>query len=287
MQIGIGLPNVLPGTNGELMVAWAKLAEERGFAFLSTVGRLAYPSYDSLISLAVAAGATSRIGLLSNVVLAPLIPDTLLAKSTLALSQLSGDRLTLGVGLGARASDYEAVGADYSQRGPTLDRQLELLHRAWKGEPVVTGQPVGPPPATGARPQVLIGGHSAQAVRRVTAWGDGWTGANGGLERNGDVIRRVREAWREAGRDGTPRIAALMYFSVGEDVRAVSRQNLAGYYGFFGPERATTIAQEAARDPDAIRAVVQLYADSGFTDLTFIPTVADLEQVDRLADVVL
>jgi alkanesulfonate monooxygenase SsuD/methylene tetrahydromethanopterin reductase-like flavin-dependent oxidoreductase (luciferase family) len=221
---------------------------------------------------------------MSNVVLAPLVPDLLLAKSTLALGQLSGGRLTLGVGLGARASDYSALGADFASRGATLDRQLDLLRRAWAGEPVVDGQPVGPPPS-GPAPQLLVGGHSDRAVQRVARWGDGWTGANGGLERNGPVVSKVHAAWRAAGRAGEPRIAALMYFSVGDDVRDRSRANLAGYYGFFGPERSAAIAAEAARDPADIRAAVELYARNGFTDLTFTPTVADLDQVDRLADV--
>lgn len=44
MRIGIGLPNILPGAHGRLMLEWARRAEARGFAFVSTVGRLAYPS---------------------------------------------------------------------------------------------------------------------------------------------------------------------------------------------------------------------------------------------------
>src|SRR5689334_14576447 len=63
MRIGIGLPNPVPGISGSMLVEWARRAEERGFAGLATIDRLAYPSHDSLAALAAAAGATTRIGL--------------------------------------------------------------------------------------------------------------------------------------------------------------------------------------------------------------------------------
>jgi alkanesulfonate monooxygenase SsuD/methylene tetrahydromethanopterin reductase-like flavin-dependent oxidoreductase (luciferase family) len=285
MRLGIGLPNVLPGTTGELMVEWARRAEERGFAFVSTIGRLGYPSYDPLLSLAVAAGATSRIGLLSNVELTPLTPDLLLVKEVLTLAQLSAGRLTLGVGLGARRSDYEMLGADFAGRGATLDRQLDLLDRTWRGEPIVDGEPIVPT-ALPRRPSILIGGHSAAAVRRVIRHGDGWTGATGGVARNGPVADEVRTAWARAGRAGQPRLAALVYFGLGPDAREASEHNLASYYAFFGTQRAGLISAEAARSPAGLAAAIREYADHGFTDMVLTPTVAELSQLDRLADLV-
>ena len=103
MKIGIGLPNPVPSTPGTRLVEWAKLAEERGFSGLATIDRVVYPSYDSLATLAAAAGATTRIGLLTNVLLAPLYPAPLLAKTTASIDQLSNGRLTLGLGPGGRA----------------------------------------------------------------------------------------------------------------------------------------------------------------------------------------
>ena len=100
MKIGIGLPNPVPGTPGTRLVEWAKRAEERGFSGLATIDRVVYPSYDSLATLAAAAGATTRIGLLTNVLLAPLYPAPLLAKTTASIDQLSNGRLTLGLASG-------------------------------------------------------------------------------------------------------------------------------------------------------------------------------------------
>jgi alkanesulfonate monooxygenase SsuD/methylene tetrahydromethanopterin reductase-like flavin-dependent oxidoreductase (luciferase family) len=285
MRIGIGLPNVLPGSTGGLMLDWARRAEERGFGFLSTVGRLGYGSFDSLISLAAVAGATERIGLQSNVILAPLVPEALLAKSVTTLAAFAGDRLTLGVGLGARESDYDAVGADFHRRGAILDRQVELLRRSWAGEAVVGGERIGPTPP--ARPGLLFGGHSEAMIRRTARWGDGWTGATGGAERNGPVLRRIREAWAEAGREGDPRFVGLVYFGLGEGAEgpdSESVRNLTGYYAFFGRERAEAIGREAVRSGQAVREAVEACRAAGFTEVTFTPTLPRLDQVDLLAD---
>lgn len=290
MRVGIGIPNTVPGTNGPLMLEWARRAEERGFAFVSTIGRVGYPSYDSLTSLAAVAGATSRIGLLTNAVLGPTYPDAVLAKITMTLAQLSGDRLTLGLGVGARESDYLPSGRDFAGRGAAFDRQLEFLDRAWRGEPVADGEAPGerralaPPP--GARIQLLIGGHSARAVRRTALWADGWTGAGGGPARAEPMVRRVREAWDDAGRSGEPRMLGLAYFSTQERFAESSDAYLRSYYAYAG-DHAGVIADGAVRTPARIRGIVDEFESIGMNEITFTPTVADVAEVDRLADLVL
>jgi alkanesulfonate monooxygenase SsuD/methylene tetrahydromethanopterin reductase-like flavin-dependent oxidoreductase (luciferase family) len=62
MKIGVGLPNPVPGTPGQLLTDWARRAEELGFSGLVTIDRVNYPSYDSLAVLAVAAAFASRTG---------------------------------------------------------------------------------------------------------------------------------------------------------------------------------------------------------------------------------
>lgn len=125
MRIGIGVPNTLPGADGRLIVDCARGAERRGFAFVSTIGRVAYPAHDSLTTLAAVAGATSQIGLLTNVVLVPAYPDAVLAKLAMSVASLSGDRLTLGLGVGVRESDYRAVERDFATRGRAFDRRRD------------------------------------------------------------------------------------------------------------------------------------------------------------------
>lgn len=286
MQIGIGLPNPVPGTAGALLPRWAQRSEERGFSALATIDRVAYPTFDSLTTLAAAAGATSRIGLVTNILLAPLYPTALLAKTTASLDQLSGGRLTLGLAPGGRADDYAVAGSEFAGRGRAFDAALDELHRAWRGEPIGgSDKPVAPPAVAGAVP-VLIGGDSDAAMRRTVTYAAGWTVGGSGPEAAAAGADRVRAAWAEAGRDGEPRLAALTYYSLGEDAESDSRTYLGDYYAFLG-EWAGAIADGALRTPEAIRDTVRAYDDAGFTELYLDPTVAALDQVDRLADVVL
>src|SRR5690606_1782689 len=176
VKIGIGLPNTVPGTPGDRLLEWARRAEEAGFSGLATIDRVVYPSYDTLATLAAAAGATSRIELVSNILLAPLHSPVMLAKSAASIDQLSGGRLTLGVAVGGRADDYAAVGRDFSRRGRDFDAALELMHRVWRGEPVADGAlAAAPSPVRDNRVPLLIGGTSEAAVRRTVTWGAGWT----------------------------------------------------------------------------------------------------------------
>src|SRR4029078_7975003 len=114
MELGIGLHNTLTGATSELILNWARQADDGPFASLGVFDRLLYDSFDPLITLAAAARLTSRIGLATTIVIGPLRNDALLAKQAATLDALAGGRLTLGLALGARRDDYMAAGGDYA-----------------------------------------------------------------------------------------------------------------------------------------------------------------------------
>ncbi|NUT20430.1 MAG: LLM class flavin-dependent oxidoreductase [Hamadaea sp.] len=280
MKISIGLPNPVPGVSGRLLVDWARRAEERGFAGLATIDRIAYPNHDSLTTLAAAAGATTRIELMTNILLAPVYPAPLLAKVAASVDQLSGGRLTLGLAPGGRPDDYDLTGVPWNRRGRIFDETLSYLRDAWAEGSTL------PTPVRDRRVPVLIGGTSDKAVERVLTWGDGWTAGGARPEQVKPFNDRVRTAWTEAGRAGEPRLATLAYFSLGDDAEQESRTYLNHYYAFTG-DFAKIIADGALRTPEAIRTAVTAFEDAGCTELYFDPTAARLDQVDRLADLLL
>lgn len=136
MQIGIGLPSHIAHVPGPLTAPWARRAEQRGFASLATIDRLVYESLDSTVALSVAAGATAEIALITNVLLAPLYPAAVLAKQLATVADATGDRLTVGLGVGSRTDDYSAAGADFGRRGRVLDEAVGLWREAWRATPV-------------------------------------------------------------------------------------------------------------------------------------------------------
>jgi alkanesulfonate monooxygenase SsuD/methylene tetrahydromethanopterin reductase-like flavin-dependent oxidoreductase (luciferase family) len=284
MEIGIGLPNPIPATPGALLVEWARRAEERGFSGLATIDRIVYPNYDSLTTLAAAAGATSRVRLVTNILVAPVYQPVLLAKAAASIDQISGGRFTLGVAAGGRADDFVATGRDFDTRGREFDASVDLLHRIWRGEGVAGSDvAVSPTPVHDGRVPMLFGGTGEYTLRRVRRYGDGWTSGGVPAAYAAPFAERVRIAWRDAGRAGEPRLAGLNYFSLGDDDS--SRRYLHHYYHWLG-DYAEPIAEGALRTPQAVRDSIKAFEDNGFTELYLDPTVASLDQLDRLADVV-
>jgi alkanesulfonate monooxygenase SsuD/methylene tetrahydromethanopterin reductase-like flavin-dependent oxidoreductase (luciferase family) len=285
VKIGIGLPNPVLDVPGETMRAWGPRAEARGFSTLATIDRIAYPSHDALTCLAAAGATTERIGLLSNILLEPAYSPVLLAKVTASIDRIAGGRLTLGVGVGTRADDFALTGRPFADRGTRMDADLELLHRAWAGERIDPSPfPVAPAPPRGRIP-LMIGGQPELAAPRAVRWDAGWTIGGIPPEAAAGAIQSFKAAWAKAGGEGEPRIIALTYFSIGEHVEE-SIHNLRSYYAYTG-KWVEAIAQGAARGPEAVRERVAAFAALGIDELIMDPTVANLDQVDLLADLVL
>jgi alkanesulfonate monooxygenase SsuD/methylene tetrahydromethanopterin reductase-like flavin-dependent oxidoreductase (luciferase family) len=285
MQIGIGLPNPVPDTEGTTLVEWARRAEAAGFSSLATIDRIVYPSYDSLISLAAAAAVTERIGLATNILIAPLRDEVLLAKEAASVDRLSGGRLTLGLAVGGRRDDYAAVGNGFHTRGSRLDQQIEVMGRVWRGEHLSdTGQPSVPLP--GREVPILIGGATDNAVERTVKYGVGYTAGGGGPDMMAAIAEKVRKSWTESGREGEPRMVALSYFALGPNADEGASRYLKDYYGFLG-EWADRIAESAPTTPDALTGLTKRFEDFGVDELILDPTISELDQIDRAADALL
>jgi alkanesulfonate monooxygenase SsuD/methylene tetrahydromethanopterin reductase-like flavin-dependent oxidoreductase (luciferase family) len=262
-------------------VEWARRAEAAGFSSLGTIDRIAFPNYESLISLAAAAAVTERIRLVTDILLAPLRNAALLAKQAATLDSLSEGRLVLGLAVGGREDDYAVTGADFASRGQTFDRQLEELTALWRGE-----RGVGPPPARGERPTLLVGGQAPAAFRRAARYADGWTLGGGTPDSFAAGRDKLREAWEAEGREGEPRTMALFYYALGDRAEEDAREDLLDYYGFLG-EYAEQVVAGAAKDEDTVRQYLSAFEAVGVDEVICFPTSIDPEQVDLLARAVL
>jgi alkanesulfonate monooxygenase SsuD/methylene tetrahydromethanopterin reductase-like flavin-dependent oxidoreductase (luciferase family) len=285
MDIGIGIPNTMLDTAGEQFARWARRAEERGFSTLASIGRLAYPSHDELIAFAHACGATERIRFLTNILLAPLFPTVFLAKQTATLARLSGGRLTLGMGVGARLDDFEVAGASFHDRGRRFDEQLVALHAVWRGDPYPGTDAHVAPPAPGGKVPILFGGKPEFAAPRAVRWNGGYTIGGAPADAAAVAATTFRNTYAELGGSGRPRVAALFYFSLGDEHTEESLRNLRTYYASLG-DWSEAIAQGAARSEEDLDARVKAYEDAGIDEVLLDPTVPVLDQVDRAADVV-
>jgi alkanesulfonate monooxygenase SsuD/methylene tetrahydromethanopterin reductase-like flavin-dependent oxidoreductase (luciferase family) len=285
MQIGIGIPNAVPGATGPELLEWARRADRAGFSSLASIGAVSYPSYEELTLFAAAGAVTERIRFLTNVLLAPARSAAELAKQAATVDQITNGRLTLGLGVGWREADFAITGRDFEGRGAAMDRLLTDLVRSWNGEALdPVARPSSPPPVQNPIP-ILVGGTTKAALRRVVEHGAGWTAGGMSPDDVAAFSAQVLEAWRAGGRAGAPRITALVYYGLG-DTEQRSRENMLHYYAPMGPEVAEMIAGGALRSPEAIQGAIAAYEAAGVDELIFDPTVPDVDQVDQLAEVV-
>jgi alkanesulfonate monooxygenase SsuD/methylene tetrahydromethanopterin reductase-like flavin-dependent oxidoreductase (luciferase family) len=278
MRIGIGLPNVIPGTAPSLLLEWAKRADAGPFGSVGVLDRVAYDSHEPMATLAAAAIVTERVKLVTMVVVGPLRDTRRLANQAAMIDERSGGRLILGLSIGAREEDYTALGVEPRGRGRRLDEQLDDLRVLWEEED-------GRRPATRGGPDLLVGGSTDRAFARMARFSDGYVHGGGPPRAFVRAADRARSAWEDLGRPGRPQLWGQSYFALGDDVREPGMAYMRDYYAFTGPF-AEKIAEGLLTTPQAIAGQVRGYAEAGCDELVLLPAIADPRQVDLLADVV-
>jgi len=230
MQLGIALRSMGRASQPGVVLACARAAEAAGLDDVWVQDHLAIAPDDAegsdgryldpLATLAWLAGATSRIGLGTGVLILPYRPALPTAKTVATVQELSGGRLRLGVGVGWLGSEFRALGVPRSERGRRSDAVLDLLHRAFDAPDDVVvehEQPFlfRPNPA---RPPVYVGGDGPAAWDRAAHFGDGWFPMPRDREALVRGITEVRARFADAGR-GEPEIVTFAGLQ-GDDPRA-------------------------------------------------------------------
>jgi alkanesulfonate monooxygenase SsuD/methylene tetrahydromethanopterin reductase-like flavin-dependent oxidoreductase (luciferase family) len=248
---------------------------------------LVYPNFEPLITLAAVAGATTRIRLLTSVLLAPLRNNGMLAKQAASLDAISNGRLTLGLGVGGREDDYAADPASFSDRGKRFDAQLELMARSWSGQPVSdkVGN-IGPAPVQPGGPEILIGGNSDATWRRLTRWGHGYISGGAPPEMTNQSFRTAEAAWQKAGKAGKPRLVGCIYYALGPNASEGIASYIGHYYSFMGATMVQQMIQVFPSTPEAVRTVIKGFNDIGADEVMLWPCIPQLEQIQLLAELV-
>ncbi len=203
MTLPIGLvPPVLTAVPGmcadwerdaavETLVEIVQCADELGYDHVTCSEHVAVPTavakerggtyWDPLATLAYLASATSRIRLVTLVVVLGYHHPLALTKSYGTLDRLSGGRLTLGLGVGSLQEEFTLLGAPYEDRGARADDAIAALRAglststpAHRGPYYAFDDVVVEPTAVQAQVPLWVGGRTARSLRRAVALGDGW-----------------------------------------------------------------------------------------------------------------
>jgi alkanesulfonate monooxygenase SsuD/methylene tetrahydromethanopterin reductase-like flavin-dependent oxidoreductase (luciferase family) len=284
MELGIGLPNTVPGTTGGQLTDWARAAEDAGFSSLGTIDRIVFPNYEPVVALSAAAAVTERIRLVTDVLLGPLRQNpAMVAKQFLSLDALAGGgRAVLGIGVGGREDDYAISGLDMSGRGKWLDGALAKIRDIWNGDGELEAK-VGPRP-NGQGPSLMVGGYIQKSFERAAKYGDGWTQGGSGASQFGADLSNLDDAWKKAGRDGQPRTLALGYFCLGPDAHAKVEEYVNAYYAWLGDDAVQGIIAGAPKDADSVKELMKAYEEWKCDELILFPASSDPEQVGLLAE---
>jgi len=211
MKFGIHLPQAGPAATPSAIRAAAKQAEDLGFADVWVSDHLAVPKsapyppsayiLEPLTTLTWAAAVTERVGLGTTVLVLPLRPPVLLAKTLASLDLLSGGRLIVGAAGGWLKGEFDALGVPFEERGVRTDETIDIMRRCWTEDPIDAYAPI-----TGAKlveirtkPQperpipIWIGGHSEPAYRRAVEVGDGWHGGFQPPDKVKAIVARLRQ----------------------------------------------------------------------------------------------
>jgi alkanesulfonate monooxygenase SsuD/methylene tetrahydromethanopterin reductase-like flavin-dependent oxidoreductase (luciferase family) len=268
------------------MLEWVTRADRGPFSSVVVTDRVVSQALEPLSVLAMAAGATRRIRLMTSVVIGPTRETTLLARQAATIDVLSGGRLTLGVGIGVRENDYLATGYDFHRRGRRAEEQLPLLRRLWAGEPLSSEiGAIGPRAGKLGVPELLIGGYVPAIVRRIALWGDGYMAPGGGEpESMLKMWQQIEQAWRAAGRQRTPRWVGASYFALGPNAIDHATSYINANYGY-NPDLAARRLRTLPASREAVEAAINRQADMGVDEFILRPCAEDLDQMERLAEI--
>jgi probable F420-dependent oxidoreductase len=163
---------------------------------------------DPLIALSHVAAATNTIRLGTGVNLLPQTNPLLFAKQAASIDVLSGGRLTLGLGIGWLAEEYQAMGTPFERRGARFDDYLAAVKKVWTGEVVEHdgeflswhGFKSHPTPTQKPHPPILMGGTTTKTLQRVVNVADGWYAPSDSQKLLNEKLAELRQLADAAGR---------------------------------------------------------------------------------------
>ena len=295
MEFGVTIPNNWGIEDASAVIGFGPLAEELGYDSVWVMDHLfnnGYirerlddrPYYHPMATLSHISALTGRIRLGTSVLVLPYHNPVELAKYAATLDQMSGGRLLLGVGVGAMAPEFEALGIPLRQRGVLTNESMDIMRELWGSADPHYQSPrwdfgdlkFAPKPAQqrGGRQAVplWVGGSSPGALRRAAVRGDGWHPSGVSAEEFAIGRRRVRELAEGAGRDPD----ALM-MSARVEVEA---------HGGPSGARAAGRARIPGDDPGAMAAAIGAYRDAGVQHIVLALNTGDAGRIRELMQVI-
>jgi alkanesulfonate monooxygenase SsuD/methylene tetrahydromethanopterin reductase-like flavin-dependent oxidoreductase (luciferase family) len=220
----------------------------------------------------------------------------LLAKTLATIDFISQGRLTLGVGLGNRESDYDAVAVPFDRRGARGLESIQLMRRLWQEESVtfsgkffhVQDVSLGPKPHADRRIPIWMGGSADSALRRVALYADGYFRSTSGLVNFAAIWNKI-ERYAQAGGRGPEKIekAGLTFLVIDDDKSRAVRACEAYFQRYYGKAPSNIESHMIVGSAESCSEKIEKIFQLGIRTLVLGLIVPDLRQLDALAEKIL
>ncbi len=289
MQFGVTVPNNWGIEDVKVALSFGPMAEELGYDSVWVMDHLfnnGYirerlddkPYYHPLATLSYLSATTSQVLLGTSVLVLPYHNPVELAKYTATLDQMSGGRVTLGIGVGAMTEEFEALGIPMAERASLTNESIQVMRELW-ANPAPSYHSrrwnfddlrFSPKPVQQPHIPIWVGGASPGALRRAARLGNGWH-PSGVAPAEYAVLKQEISALAEAaGRD-----AGAFTWSARVEVEATP-----------GPsnQRAADRARIPGHDLEQAALTIAAYRDAGVEHLVLALNTGDATRIRELME---
>ena len=292
MKFGVTIPNNWGIEDPQQVLSFGPLAEELGYDSVWVMDHLfnnGYirerlddkPYYHPLATLSHLSATTRRVLLGTSVLVLPYHNPVELAKYAATLDQMSGGRVTLGVGVGAMTPEFEALGIPLRQRGSLTNECITIMKELWTSpDPSYHSRrwnfsdlKFSPKPVQKPHIPLWIGGSSPGALKRAASMGDGWHPSGVSAEEYSISRREIQELAQAAGRDPE---ALTWSARVGVEAHGTPSRDLAA-------GRETGIP---GNDPEQMIAVIAAYQNAGVEHIVLALNTGDVDRITEMIETI-
>ena len=290
-QFGVTIPNNWGVSDPKEVLALGPEAEQMGYDSIWVMDHLfntGYirerledrPYYHPMAMLSYMSATTSRVVLGTSVLVLPYHNPVELAKYAATLDQMSGGRVTLGVGAGGMAEEFEALGIPMRDRGLLTNESIAIMKELWTNhQPEFQSRrwdfsdlQFSPKPVQQPHIPLWIGGSSPGALRRTARVGDGWHPT--GLSPEDFAI-------------GRQEVSSLAQ-AAGRDLSGITMSTRVEIEVHGGPssQRAASRSRLPGDDPASMRAGIEAYREAGVEHIVLALNSGDVPALRRLMSII-
>ncbi len=290
MKIGVTIPNNWGVQDPQQVLEFGPLAENLGYDSVWVMDHLfntGYirerlenkPYYHPMSTLSYLAATTSKVTLGTSVLVLPYHNPVELAKYSATLDQISGGRVTLGIGVGAMAEEFDALGISMRERGSLTNECIDMMRELWCSRlPKYQSKRwnfsdlyFSPKPAQESIP-IWIGGSSPGAIKRTAIRGDGWHPTGISAEDYALTKSEIIEPAAAAGRD-----PSNMDWSTRVEVEVHDKPS---------STRAASRSTLPGNSPKMITAGIKAYEDAGVDHIVLALNSGNVGALKRLMETI-